>query len=169
MPLIRVEPNRLAMLFKQRETERSRRIGAATLEAALLGAEIVARAAPVDVGSLKTSIRARRVDPRTAEVVADAPHAAILEVGSRPHLPPLQPLIDWVRRHVKVLKLSSGLGRDSRGRFRSVTDEQIVETAIAIQHAISVRGTRPRWYMRSTLEKQNRAFAKIVERALKSL
>lgn len=164
MPLIKVEPNRLAMVFKQRETERAKRIGAATFEAALLGAEIVAKGAPLDVGALKSSIRARRIDNKTSEVVADAPHAAVLEVGSRPHMPPLQPLIDWVRRHAKSFGVTV-----RRGRRAAESDDKILEIATAIQHAISVRGTRPRWYMRSTLEKQNRAFAKIVERALKSL
>jgi hypothetical protein len=31
-----------------------------------------------------------------ADVIFDAPHAAAVEVGSRPHMPPLEPLIAWV-------------------------------------------------------------------------
>jgi hypothetical protein len=84
--------------FRANELARLERVKHAMYEAALLGAEVVAKKVPVDVGSLKTSIHAIET-PDGAELLADAPHAAVVETGTRPHMPPLQPLIDWVRRH----------------------------------------------------------------------
>jgi type IV secretory pathway protease TraF len=66
-----------------------------------------------------------------AYVLVDAPHAAAVENGSRPHWAPLQPLIDWV-----ITKRIASDPVEARG------------IAFAVQAAIARRGTRPRHYMR---------------------
>lgn len=33
--------------------------------------------------------------PRTARIISDAPHFLAVDVGSRPHMPPIEPLIAW--------------------------------------------------------------------------
>jgi len=154
-----------ARVFESRESARIQRVRAAVHEAALLGAEIEARAAPVDVGALKSSIRATRESATKSVVIASAPHAAIVERGSRPHVPPLQPLIDWVRRHVKTLRIRRA--RDRRGRFTAASEQQIENVARAIQRKIMFHGTRPTWFIRNTLPRQRRALERIVRRALR--
>jgi hypothetical protein len=89
----------LPALFKQLETERLHRVQDSFFEAAQAGATIIAKAAPVDMGELRRSVRATRVSRSESRIVIDAPHAGIAELGSRPHWAPLAPLIAWVRRH----------------------------------------------------------------------
>lgn len=120
--------------------------GRAVLEAMALGAELLAREVPVDVGRLKQSFRVRRKGPSGyPELQATAPHAGLVEAGSRPHWAPLRPLVRWVRRHAAQFGVSAATGRDK------LTSGGIVRVARAIQRAIARRGTRPRWYMRRNL------------------
>jgi len=69
-----------------------------------------------------------------AIVGMDAPHAAIIEEGARPHFPPLQPLRDWVR--VKG--------------FASDPDE-VDSIAYAVAKKISKRGIEPRHYFKASM------------------
>lgn len=93
-------PGAFAQVFRQNEAARVQRVRSALYEAALLGAEVIAAAAPVDQGTLKASIRVQPVGADgTPELVIDAPHAAFVEYGTRPHLPPQLPILEWVRRH----------------------------------------------------------------------
>jgi len=50
---------------------------------------------PVAFKELQNSLYVRDVQPGWSEVVADAPHAETVEVGARPHMPPLDPIIAW--------------------------------------------------------------------------
>lgn len=59
---------------------------------------------------------------RTVQIVFDAPHAGAVEVGSRPHVPPLEPLIAWVTlRGIQGLTASGGVrsNRTKRGDSRT--------------------------------------------------
>lgn len=122
----------------------------AMLEAATLGAELLAEAAPVDRGRLKQSFRVRkRGKSGHPEIVATAPYSGIVEMGARPHWTPLAPLVRWVRRHAKAFNLSgSGTGRDKRGRF---TQGAFVRIARAIQRKIAREGTKPRWFVKQRI------------------
>lgn len=59
---------------------------------------------PIAHRELIDSLHIEQGPPGEASVVADAPHAAAVERGSRPHMPPLEPLIEWV-----ILRGSEGL------------------------------------------------------------
>lgn len=65
-------------------------------------------------------------------VYSDRPYAAYVELGTKPHTPPIQPLIDWVEARL-----------GERGR-----------TAVGIAHAIKTtiarRGTEPKPIWRDT-------------------
>lgn len=89
----------LPALFKQLETARISRTADAVFEAAEAGVPVIADAAPVDMGELRRSVHAEHFGHLGSRILVDAPHAGIAELGSRPHWAPLQPLIDWVRRH----------------------------------------------------------------------
>lgn len=144
----------------------------AVIEAAAVGAEIVARDAPVDTGRLKQSIIMRKRGPSGhPEIVAQAPHAGPVEVGSRPHWVPLTPLVRWVRRHWSSFNLpkrrpggasttpaasaAAQRHRDRRIARRAAYDANVVTIARKIQKAIAKRGTRPRYFMRKNLPRLN--------------
>lgn len=178
MPTIDVDPSRLAAVFGRKERARANAVRDSMLEAALLGAEIVAEAVPHDQGILRSSVHAIRTGTG-AEVVADAPHAGVIEGGSRPHLPPLQPLIDWVIRHANLFDLNRrrlrplAMGPVRTARQQRTRDAAIAESAAAvgiaeaIQHKIALKGSEPTWFMKNSLPKMARALKAIVAEALK--
>jgi hypothetical protein len=84
---------------------------------------------PHDTGQLTRSVRTEK-NADGAEVVVDAPHAPFVEYGTRPHRPPLQPLIAWAVR---------------KG-FAS-TEEEAYPIAMGIARKIERRGTDPRHFM----------------------
>lgn len=131
-------------------------------KAARTARPVVVDKAPKAFGPLRESIHV--VDQANgARIVADAPHAAALEVGSRPHWAPLQPLIEWViLRGMQGITASKrrGLAPKHRAQAAWVADRIAefgdgsssptsapVEVARAIQHKIAVRGTPPTNYM----------------------
>ncbi|HPE81000.1 MAG TPA: hypothetical protein PKZ35_13465 [Gammaproteobacteria bacterium] len=58
-------------------------------------------------------------------VGTSAPHAVPVELGTRPHFPPLAPLVDWVRAKLDI------------------TDpQQAVSVAMSIQRKIGAHGTK---------------------------
>lgn len=79
-------------------------------------------------------------------------YAAYVEFGTRPHWPPLQPLIDWVRTKGLASRSSDieyvgGRTRKVRGQStRDYQDAKIVRIARAIQRSIAARGTRPQQF-----------------------
>ena len=87
---------------------------------------------PVDEGMLKKSGHIND-SYLNKEVVYDAPHSVIIEFGTSPHMPPLQPIEDWVRR--------------KRGDL-GVKDGEIKKVARAIQMKISKYGTDPKPFLR---------------------
>lgn len=76
---------------------RQRRVEGAVKKAARVTARVVAKdLVPKAFGELSESIHV--VDAiNGSAVVADAPHAEAVELGSRPHMPPLDPIIRWVK------------------------------------------------------------------------
>ena len=143
-----MKPVEAAAKIRKRAREIVRDRGA-IVEAAHLGAEIIARAAPVDLGSLKSSIHVESL-PTGARIVIDAPHAAAVEFGSRPHTPPLAPLIAWVKRHRAAFGIAGrGTKRDTRGRFTA--SPEVIAAARAIQRKISIYGTKPRYFVRNSI------------------
>lgn len=110
-----------------------------------------------------------------AAVIADAPHAEAVEKGSRPHPPPLEPLIAWVKlrgmqgltRAGKVIKnrtrygvirdprkeaartIATALSQRSRGGSTPVDAAE--QVARAIQQKIATAGTRPQRFMAQSI------------------
>ena len=154
-----------ARLFAQHQAEREKHIRGAIQKTAQAGVTIVKRAVPVAFGELRESVHREGT-----KIVVDAPHAAPVETGSRPHWMPLAPLIAWVR-----LRGAQGLlTRRQRGRLPGTTTrahaegiasqlramekdgaaldaDAPVQIARAIQLAIAKKGTRPHWFARTSL------------------
>jgi hypothetical protein len=69
---------------------------------------------PVAFGDLRNSVREEGM-----KLIVDAPHAAAVEYGSRPHWAPLEPLIKWVKlRGFQSLAVRDGASKGADGRYR---------------------------------------------------
>jgi hypothetical protein len=151
------------------EASRERRVRNSVRKAARSTRNDVYRNVPRAFAELADSLHVDDVSLGESVVVADAPHAAAVEVGSRPHTPPLAPLIAWVKlRGMQGLKPESRIkrlaGTTTAAAARSIAQAlrarqhrgpgggsldvgAPVEIARAIQQAIAKRGTRPHRYM----------------------
>jgi hypothetical protein len=74
-------------------------------------------------GSITSELRGRRVSDLQGRVFSPMRHAAPVELGTKPHFPPLQPLEDWV--HAKF----------------GVNGAQAKRIAFLVARKISVKGT----------------------------
>lgn len=92
-----------------------------------------------------------------AKIISTAPHSGAAEHGSRPHTPPLQPLVEWVRlRGMQGLEAGDGAtGHPGRvaAQIRALGDgsstpiDAAEQVARRIQRAIAKRGTKPTHFM----------------------
>lgn len=165
----------LGQLMKKHQSQRERRIKKGVRKAAQRGAAYVRRNMPVAFGELRDDISSN-----ATQVVSDAPHSEAVELGSRPHWMPLEPLIAWVKlrgaqgilsdkqlsynaRHQSTTadhakRVASQLAELRRGGFGASGPETNfssvdapVQVAKAIQLAIALKGTKPHWFMRDAV------------------
>lgn len=106
------------------------------------GADVAIQTVPVAFGELVATIRDIPHESG-ATIRADAPHAAAVEVGSRPHKVSIWALKRWCE--VKGIPTSA---------------------AWPIQVKIAREGTRPTWFMRRTLPAVERLLHTNMRRAL---
>ncbi len=118
---------------------------------------------PVDRGAYRASWQVE-VEKDGATLFSDAPHAAFIERGTRPHTPPFAPILAWVKRK----KLAKGATTVVRGAVEAKLDEfeREIMVARAIQRAIARRGTRPLRVLERTLPAIARILEEEVEKAL---
>jgi len=170
-------------LMNRHNRQRERRIQNAIAATAREGANHVRHNVPVAFSELRDSVHAEG-----HRIVADAPHAAPVETGSRPHWPPLAPLIAWVklrgmqalnargevkpskrlagttsRRHALAVGFQLGLLRVQRG-VADIGDP--VRVAKRIQLAIAQHGTKPHWYMRSAVPHVVQVLDRLIQAAM---
>lgn len=98
--------NEIAAVLRANEARRQKALKASLVEAAHLGLEAVIERVPMDTKELA---RSGHVIIRSdgAEIMFDAPHAAAVDQGTRPHWAPLQPLVEWVRRHLNLFDIGA--------------------------------------------------------------
>jgi hypothetical protein len=141
-----------------------RKVRGAVRRAANKGRRIVKGNVPVAHGELRESVHSD-----DGKIIVDAPHAAAVNNGSRPHWMPIGPLLTWVK-----LRGMQGLATDrQRGRLPGTTTagaaqsvagmlasherggsssvDAPMQVARAIQHAIATRGTRPHHFIETSL------------------
>lgn len=136
----------------------------AQYRAALRAVPIVAEATPVDRGITRSAWQAVPV-PNGAELRNDSPVAGILELGSRPHRPPLLPILRWLVRK-EGIDLKGG-----KRSFQSLDEvpPQTYAAAMGIVRAIAERGTKPHLMVRDNLPRLARLVQIETERALREL
>lgn len=96
--------------------------------------------APVDTGQLRNSLSADIVMPnsRTVQGVvgSNVEHAPYMELGTKPHFPPLAALATWARRHGT--------------------------NPFLVARAIATRGLVPRRYLQKAFEKNRERIKKLI-------
>lgn len=107
---------------------------------------------PVDSGGYAASFHAQKRHDG-ADVFNDAPHAPIIEYGSRPHWPPFQPLFEWALRKLRGKgkavggQRSATQSRVGRRKGKSKAEQLVTEArswARGVQIAHSKHGMKPR-------------------------
>ncbi len=144
--------------FRKDMRELTKNIGNAAKDTARDGVRVVKANVPVAFKELRNDIKA--TPTRTgARIRAGAPHAEPVEVGSRPHMPPIEPLVAWVklrgmqslRRRAKkqapfkYAHVGAALKEHERGGSSSIDAPRQVAFAIAL--GIKKHGTKPTWFM----------------------
>lgn len=143
------------------EKQRIAQARAALPLAAREGETVLRSAAPKSSGALKKSIRAQG-----PTITIDAPHVLYVEHGARPHMPPIAPLIAWVKRNRGKLGLKgSRPGRDAKGKFTA--SPAVVAAAWAIAKKIEREGIKPTFFIRRSLPVMGETALKIVRGALR--
>lgn len=154
----------LARLLKQKDAELKRKMARAARRAAQKHAAYLRRNMPVASSELRNSVQVQGT-----QVVVDAPHAAAVERGSRPHWPPLEPILEWVKLRgfqglVSKKQLARLPGTTTAAHATSISlaihqhmgmtalsVDAPLKVAKAIQATIAKYGTKPQWYMRNSL------------------
>lgn len=178
--IVPCKPEEVMGLLVKDADRLQRRILKGLVTAAGRGGHAVVPRIPIAFGAMRKSVHVDATEATAGHVriVVDAPEAAAVERGSRPHLPPLGPILKWV-------KLRGMQGIDKKGELRSpsrnawgpttsaaahaiasriremerqvlftgrhVEISAIVEIARSIQHAIGKHGTKPQWPVRRSL------------------
>jgi hypothetical protein len=137
---------------------------------------------PFAFGHLRSSILPEPPYERGSNIIGEvkcaSPYGMAVEVGSKPHWAPIEPLTLWVKR--KLMGAGSALSKESgriarrAGVAKSVTTEGIAEgIARMIQYKIARRGTKG-WHMfargfAKTKDKVGRLFGEANARILQKL
>jgi hypothetical protein len=152
--------------------QKQKQFEAATRKTAREGVTYVRRNIPVAFGELRSSLHAEKSPPA---IVADAPHAAPVETGSRPHWPPFAPILRWVQfrgiqgrlapKRMKRLPgtTTAGAAQSIAGQLGS-RGEGAEGVARAIQASIAKKGTKPHWYMRQAIPDVRAILARNMDR-----
>lgn len=156
-------------------------------QAIVATAHQIAKNVPIAFGELRTSVHAV-IETNGGGANVDAPHAAAVEFGSRPHWVPLEPLIRWVKLRGMQGLSARGSSRWGRGPGKTTGEHSYnvarqlstmvgsdgamsidapEQIAKAIQLSIAKKGTKPHWYVRQSVPAAMRILHREVSRALK--
>lgn len=176
----------LHSLIKKHSKDREKKVIAAIKRAArkasASNASALKRNIPTAFGEIRESVHVEGMC-----VVVDAPHAAAVNNGSRPHWPPLGPLIAWVK-----LRGMQGLGTDrQQGRMPGTSTRSAAagvagmlsslehrgpagfaptdaaeQVARMIQRAIAKRGTKAHHFIEKSMPEMFKVLDAEIRRAL---
>ena len=140
---------------------------------------IIERTLPIAFGGLRKSLQVRSLGPgQGGALVSDCPYALAVEAGSRPHIPPLEPLVRWVKlrglqggakelrgssSHRQARTISGQLNQMAKNGANSISDP--VKIARSIQHAIAKYGSQPHWWLKAAVPFAFETLDKEIKRA----
>jgi hypothetical protein len=158
MSVYKVAPNGLAVAFRARGKATKAAIVKGLQMGALAGKVILIRRTPVDEGVMRASW-AVIMQPWGAQLVSTAPHAGIVEGGSRPHWPNMTALREWVVRHRKAFGVKKGRSK----KAQKSAEADIDRITYLIARKIARFGTKPRWVVRGALPQLGRLAKRAVD------
>lgn len=161
-------------LFRTHMRERTTRIKKAVRRTATQGKRVMSRNMPIAFRVLLGSLEVDPLPNGGSRVGSSAPHAEGTEIGTRPHYPPIGPLIKWVKlrgmqgnlslrqlkklpgttTHRHALTIAAQLRmmeNKRRGVGVSLNVDAPTRIAYAIQQAIGKNGTKPHFWARKSL------------------
>ncbi|MFA7254311.1 MAG: hypothetical protein WC107_07240 [Patescibacteria group bacterium] len=135
---------------------------------------------PQCFGHLRNSIGAETIvsaDQILGHIKTSIPYALPVELGSKPHWPPLAPLILWVKRKLggagssmrteaKISAASLRSGGFKGVRAKDMMEGMIEGTARRIQFAIARRGTRAHLMFQKGFDERGPTVVAMFERAI---
>lgn len=168
--------------MKEREKKVVGAIKRAARKASASNASALKRNIPVAFGEIRESVHVEGLT-----VVVDAPHAAAVNNGSRPHTPPLAPLVAWVKlRGMQGLATERQQGRmpgtstraaaagvagwlgslEHRGPGGYSDVDAAEQVARMIQRAIARKGTKPHHFIEKSMPEMFKVLDEEIRRAL---
>lgn len=99
--VVKIPPGRLGAFIKGSVRKNADAIKRGVRNGLVRGKSHLVRQTPVDQGILKNAWKVIVADGGMPALLNDAPHAGIVERGARPHMPPLEPILEWVKRHLR--------------------------------------------------------------------
>ena len=196
MAHVTIPPGRLGAFIKASVGKNARAVQRGVRRGAMRGIAILTRKTPVDQGIMKNAWKYVEVggsvgSPVIGRIENKAPHAGIIERGARPHMPPLEPILEWVKRHLRNFGMRAptfrqpkfGPWRNAKAYVRhekrlvahaaAVADfeDDVLKLAEAIRWKIFKYGSQPHWIVKSSLEdlkalvndEVNKAIARAIE------
>lgn len=136
---------------------------------------IMVKRTPTDRGELRASWKVKAGELAT-ELINDAPHAGIVELGARPHKVSAEgwaAIYEWVRRHPALYgqkrartKVSGTLADLARiGPFKGL-DTKISSITWAIVKKINREGQKPTFFVQKSMDELRAALASEIEKQL---
>lgn len=180
--VIRISLGDLPKALDTGEVAVRRAIAVGALAGAHRGRALMVRRTPSDQGQLRASWKVKAgagaftgFSESLAELINDAPHIAIVELGARPHKVSAEgwaALYEWVRRHyrgsvtgagVRVYSLGGGgrmraRGRRAVGPFKG-DDPDITAITWAIVNKIKRYGQRATLFVRNSVDELREVMA----------
>lgn len=151
---------------RSRQTRVEHTVGAT---ARRVRAFVMRETAPVAFGDIRDHISVVLAQRGTASVVASSAHAAAVENGSKPHMPPIESLIAWVKlrgmqgltSQGRILRSSKDWRMDPAKRIakqlrgmqsgKALSVDAPTQLAWAIARAISKKGTKAQPFMKRAI------------------
>jgi len=158
---------------------------------------IVVKATPSDRGQARAGwdieVDLGGDDDTIAIISNDVPYIGVLELGSRPHTPPLKPLIEWVVRHfgtgLEALKAmdearaaEGSTESDVQAAGKAAIDgasqhfddlsevsDGAINMAIGIQQKIGRQGTEPNYMVKSNIDRAERILDEFIYEELRDV
>ena len=126
---------------------------------------------PVDTGQYAASTRTE-ISPTGGMVYNNAPHAAIIEYGARPHWAPLEPLFAWAyrkfrvslrdaHRSIRMAPRRNGEKLTDAGTYRA---HEALRIAKLIQFKIAHHGVAPRHVFARATDDMKLSMARALKR-----
>lgn len=154
MPTIRVDLKDLSKKFDEASEEIKAAMVRGLESGVMRGQVIVMKESPVDTGLYRSSWQTQKIADGHMQLGNSAPHAPAIEFGTRPHKPPLAPLLAWAKRVLKDPSQPPNYSAEVRG------------LAVGVQKKIEREGQAPRHVLTNAIPKIIDAVNEEVKREL---